>query len=153
MPKYYIHKMTWCPLPAEEISISVPLNVNIFSCDCIKKYEGVPAALHCDEMREKALEFTQLEPLNASSSMLPLSFVLWGQWVKEGWRSVWYDSLICHPPLLSSQYSDYPHCPHLLELLNIQVFLQQTELSLEFQTFKVLVIKNAVQSTLFYTSI
>ncbi len=43
-----------CITQAEQISISVPLNVKIFSCDCMTEYERVPAALHCDSMRRKS---------------------------------------------------------------------------------------------------
>lgn len=61
MPSYNVHKNPWgtyvkfckCTTPAEEISISVSLNVNIFSCNCVTEYEGVPAALHCDGIRRK----------------------------------------------------------------------------------------------------
>lgn len=43
-----------CTTPAKQISMSVPLNVKIFSCDCMAEHERVPAALHCDGMRKKS---------------------------------------------------------------------------------------------------
>lgn len=53
IPGAHMSTFCKCTTPAEEISISVPLNVNIFSCNCVTEYEGVPAALHCDGIRRK----------------------------------------------------------------------------------------------------